>query len=275
MGLSRPGGGAPARRASVVIALGALAVLRALGVLGALGVLASSALGATPQERFRAAGELARRGDYPRAIAAYQDLAASGFESGSLYWNWSQAAMARGATGEALWALLRARELDPSDRAVWRGVDRLREAANLDRAEIAPDPLASVARAARRFWIDRLAVLLLAASLAAHAAFKWRRSPPRLVSFAWVAFVMGLCAAILPVAGAFARPTGAVVHRAAPLLDAASPTAESVGTLREGEVVPILESSGAYVRVEDSSGARGWAHAADVRWLTRAPRRGS
>jgi hypothetical protein len=74
--------------------------------------------------------------------------------------------------------------------------------------------------------------------------------------------------ALVPVASAFARPTGAVVRRGAPLLDAASPTAEAVGTLREGEVVPILERSGDYVRVEDSSGARGWAVATDVRTVS-------
>ena len=68
---------------------------------------------ASPQAKFRQAGELARGGDYPRAIAIYEDLAASGLESASLYWNWAQAAAASGTQGEALWALLRARELDP------------------------------------------------------------------------------------------------------------------------------------------------------------------
>jgi hypothetical protein len=88
---------------------------------------------------------------------------------------------------------------------------------------------------------------------------------------AWTALVLGLLATTVPVAGAFARPIGTVVRRGAPLLDAASSTAEAVGTLREGEVVPFLDQSGDYVRVEDSSGARGWALARDVRAL--APRR--
>ena len=38
--------------------------------------------------------------------------------------------------------------------------------------------------------------------------------------------------------------------------------------MREGEVVPILERGGPYVRIEDSSGVRGWALAEDVRTLT-------
>ena len=236
-------------------------------------IAAATAHAQVSAERFREAGERARAGDYPRAIAIYDSLATSGRESASLYWNWAQAATARGAMGEALWALLRARELDPSDRAVMRDIERLREGANLDRAEIAPDPLAAVARTARRFRLDAIALALLALSLVAHAVYRWRRSATRFVTIAWAALGLGLFAALAPIAGAFARPTGAVVRRGAPLLDAASPTAASVGTLREGEVIPILETSGGYVRIEDSSGARGWALASDVRALGRAPGR--
>jgi len=238
------------------------------------GALAGSIVhAATAEDRFRAANALARQADYPKAIAAYEALAQSGFESAALYWNWAQAAAARGATGEALWALLRARELDPGDRAVRRDIERLREGANLDRAEIAPEPLAALARWARRFRLDLIAVMLMAASLAAHAWLRWRRWAPRLASLAWITLVLGLLVAVVPMVGSLARPTGTVVRRGTSLLDAASPTAEEVGTLREGEVVPILETSGRYVRIEDSSGARGWALAADVRSLAAAPGR--
>jgi hypothetical protein len=245
---------------------GALAV----ALLGAGAGLASAAVApaASAPQRFRDAGELARAGDFPRAIALYESLAVSGHETASLDWNWAQAAYARGAMGEALWALLRARELDPSDRAVGRDIERLREGANLDRAELSPDPLAAVARASRRFRLDLIGVLLLVVSLGAHAGLKLRRGVPRLVPIAWTALTLGLAVAAVPIAGGFAHPTGAVVRRGAPLLDAASPTAEATGTLREGEVLPILEASGEYVRVEDSSGARGWALATDVRPLT-------
>ena len=54
-------------------------------------------------------------------------------------------------------------------------------------------------------------------------------------------------------------------------MDAASPSAEAVGALREGEVVPVLQVSGDWLRVEDNAGARGWAHAADVRRLDAPP----
>ena len=223
------------------------------------------------EERFRVANELARAGDYPKALAGYATLAAAGRESASLYWNWAQAAAARGAQGEALWALLRARELDPGDRAVGREVERMREALNLDPAEIAPEPLAAVARVARRFHLDLVALALLAASLFAHAFARvggLRRGRELAAALA----ALGALVAVAPIAGGLARPTAAVVRRGAPLSDAASPTAEAAGTLREGEVVPILEGTGDWLRVEDNAGARGWAHARDVRRLDRAPR---
>jgi tetratricopeptide (TPR) repeat protein len=233
--------------------------------------LALPLLAGPSDDRFREANELVRAGDYPKAIAAYGALAASGQESASLYWNWAQAATARGASGEALWALLRARELDPGDRAVVRDVERLREALNLDPAEVAPEPLAAAARFSRRFRLDLLGAALVALSVLAHGLGRLRPRPRWPFSLAGAALVLGLLAAAVPLVGSFARPTGVVVRRGAPLVDAASPSAEAIGTLREGEVVPVLEASGEWLRVEDNAGARGWAHASDVRRLDAPP----
>jgi hypothetical protein len=244
--------------------------MRRAGLGFGLLLLAVAAHTAPADERFRAANDLARSGDYPKAIAGWAELAASGHESASLYWNWAQAAAARGTPGEALWALLRARELDPGDRAVVRDVERLRESLNLDRAEIAPEPLAAAARLARRYRLDLVALALLALSLGAHLVARLRRGA-RLSTLAWSAGLVGVVAAAPAFAGSFARPTAVVVHRGAALFDAASPTAEATGTLREGEVVPVLESSGGWLRVESNAGARGWAHSADVWRLDRAP----
>jgi hypothetical protein len=240
-------------------------------LLGVFTAALASPLFAAPDERFREANELVRSGDYPKAIALYAALASSGQESASLYWNWAQAATARGAQGEALWALLRARDLDPGDRAVVRDVERLREALNLDPAEIAPEPLAAVGRWARRFRLDLMAVALLVLSLGAHVLARVRPRTGWAGGAAWTALALGLLTAAVPVAASFARPTAAVVRRAAPLLDAASPTAETTGSLREGEVVPVLETSETWLRVEDNAGARGWAHVDDVRRLDTPP----
>jgi hypothetical protein len=236
-----------------------------------LGLLAGTLAAAPAEQLFREANELVRTGDYPRAIAGYGEIARSGSESAALYWNWAQAAIARGAQGEALWALLRARELDPGDRAVVRDVERLREALNLDPAEIAPEPLAVAGRFARRFRLDLAAAILLAASVLSHALARTRVRPPAASGLAWGTLVVGLAAAAVPLAASVARPTATVVRRGAPLLDAASPSANTAGTLREGEVVPVLDTSGDWLQVEDNAGARGWAHAADVRRLDEAP----
>jgi len=224
--------------------------------------------GPEAEARFRRGNDLARAGDYPKALAAYRELAEAGAEGPSLYWNWAQAASARGSQGEALWALLRARELDPGDRAVSREIERVREAVNLDRAEIAPDPLAAAARFARRFRLDLVAAALLGLSVLAHLFSRFFAARSGRAA-AVLAFGLGVLAAAAPLAGSFARPTAVVVRRGTPLLDQASPTAETVGSLREGEVVPVLDASGEYVRIEDSSGARGWAVAPDVRRLDR------
>ena len=238
-----------------------------------LAALFSTAAGAAPvvepYARFREGNELYRSGDYPKAIDAYREVAASGAESASLYWNWAQAAAARGQAGEGLWALLRGRELEPNDRALTREIERLREAANLDPAEIAPVPLAAARRWSRRLHLDVVAAALLLASVLLHALARRALLSGRLSLAADVALGLGLLVAAVPLAGGFAKPTAVVVQGGAPLLDAASPTAATIGSLREGEVVVVLARSESYVRVEDSSGARGWASTEAARPLER------
>jgi hypothetical protein len=235
--------------------------------LGAVLLLATPSLFAQgdPAGRFQEANAVARAGDYPKAIEAYAQLAA-GEGSPSLFWNWAQAARARGAAGEALWAFLRARELAPGDRAVAREIDEVRAALGLDLAEIAPEPLSAVARFARRFGLGWLAALLILLSVLAHAVARFARAS-RALALAWTAAALALFAAAPVLLAGLERPTGVVVRRGAPLLPAASPTAAAAGTLREGEVVPILDESTGYLRLEDSSGARGWALADDIRRL--------
>ena len=244
------------------------ALVGALTTVSGFVSIASADVPPGPDALFREANDLARAGDYPRATASYAEIAARGQDSASLYWNWAQASRARGAAGEALWALLRALELEPGDGAVDRAIEEVRAELNLDRAELQPDPRAVAARLSRRFGLGWAAALLAVASLVAHGAARFARSPhARTMTLATAALALVL--ALAPVLGAFARPLAVVVRRGAPLLPSASPTAEAAGSLREGEVVPVLDTSGGYVRIEDSSGARGWALAEDVRPLER------
>jgi hypothetical protein len=242
--------------------------MRSVGLALLLGgSLAVASASAGENDAFHQANELARQGDYPKAIAGWQALAQEGHATASLYWNWARAAEARGSLGEALWAQLQARELDPGDVAVEREVDRLRSTLNLDPAEIAPEPLAALRRFNRRFHLAWMALLLLLVSLGMHVTWRLARFPPGAVGAVWATLALGGVVALVVVLGGMARPVGVVVRRGAPLIDGASPTAQTVGSLREGEVVPILERSGDYMRVQDSSGARGWAYQADVRGI--------
>jgi len=238
--------------------------LRGAVLIGLLGA-AVGAAAAAPEEAFRAANQQARSGDLPRAITTYAELAEAGHRSASLYWNWSQAADARGATGEAIWALLRARELDPGDPATSRELERLRLVAGLEPAELAPEPLAALSRQARRFRLALLSLLLLAGSLVAHALARGDGSWRRLAMIAWSLGVAGVLLAAPAGLAGFASHTAVVAAPDVPLVDAASPSAETLAILREGEVVLVLEDSGGYLRIQDSSGARGWADAAHVR----------
>jgi hypothetical protein len=222
------------------------------------------------ESRFRAANEAARTGDLLRAIEGYRELATAGHESASLYWNWAQVAAARGALGEGLWALLRGRTVEPHDARLGQEIDRLRQAASLDPAEISPEPLAGIARLGRRLHLGWVALLAALASVVCHALARRTRlawAGPA----AWTVSALTVAAAAVPLVGSLARPTAVVTRAAAPLLESASSTASSVGELREGEVLPILAESAGYLRVEDSSGARGWAREADVWRLDRPP----
>jgi uncharacterized membrane protein (DUF2068 family) len=245
------------------------ALLLALAALAL--ALVTPLLAQTPEARFRAANAEARGGDLPRALQAYRELAASGHESASLYWNWGQAAAAHQAYGEALWALLRARELEPSDRALGREIERVRGLAGLDAAELAPEPLDPVRRLSRRLHLDLAAVCLLAGSVLLHGLARRAGGAGLLARGGWAALLAGALLALPPLVAAAARPTAVVVGKGAPLLAAAADSAEPVGTLREGEVVPVLERSAAFLRLQDSSGARGWAREGDVRPLAAPP----
>ena len=238
--------------------------------LALLGTLLMGATGA-PDARFREASGLVLEGDAVAAVAIYRELAVAGHESASLYWNWAQAAAARGELGQALWALQRGREIEPSDARLDEEIEHLRDAASLDPAEITPEPLQGLARISRRWHLGLSSIVLLLVSLGCHAVARQVREARWAAPAAWAALTLGVTLAALPLTAGLARPTAVIVSPDAPLFDAASPTAEHIAALREGEVIPILATSGNYLRIEDSAGSRGWAHQRDVWRLDRGP----
>lgn len=233
---------------------------RSLGLLLSAILLASLSAAQTeaPTAVFRRGNEHAARSRWDEAMVEYGRLAGDGVRAPSLYWNWAQAASASGRKGEALWALMRGRELSPGDASMIREAERLRGELGLDPSEVSLGFLGDLRILARRFRFDALAILAFLVSVIAVMAKR-----PRALSLGGL--LVGLALAAPFVAGSWRDPRGVVVQKDAPLLDVARTDALALANLREGEVVPILGEEGEYVRIQDASGARGFAHKTDVR----------
>lgn len=213
----------------------------------------------TPTATFRRANESAARSQWDEALAAYAQLEKTGPRAPSLYWNWAQAASASGRKGEAMWAALRARELAPADSSLYREIERLRGELGLDPSEISLGLLGDLRVYARRFRLDIVAILMFLVSIGVLIGRKPRPGVSR------AAFAVGLLLALPFFLGAWREPRGVIVQKDAPLLDIPRNDAIALANLREGEAVPLLAIEGDYVRIQDASGARGFAHKADVR----------
>jgi hypothetical protein len=112
---------------------------------------------------------------------------------------------------------------------------------------------------ARRFRFDLISILAFV--LSGFLCFGNRRTP----MIAFTVFLIGTLLAVPLLAGRWREPRGVVVLKDASLVDAPRRQGVALSSLREGEVVPILGEEGDYLRVQDASGARGFAHKDDVR----------
>jgi len=219
----------------------------------------AQAAGEAPTAVFRRGNESAARSQWDQALSAYAELEKQGVRAPSLYWNWAQTAAAAGKKGEALWAALRARELAPADPSLSREVERLRAELGLDPSEVSLGLLGDLRVQARRFRLDLAAMVFLALSLGALLGKKPRTTLSR------GALLVGVLLALPFFGGAWRESRGVVIQKDAPLLDIPRDDAIALANLREGEAVPLLAFEGDYVRIQDASGARGFAHTDDVR----------
>ena len=219
----------------------------------------AQAPGDAPTAVFRRGNEGAARSQWDAALGAYAELEKQGVRAPSLYWNWAQTAAAAGKKGEALWAVLRARELAPADSSLSRELERLRAELGLDPSEVSLGLLGDLRVQARRFRLDLAAMVFLVISLGALFGKKPRATLSR------AALLAGVLLALPFFGGAWRGPRGVVIQKDAPLLDIPRDDAVALANLREGEAVPLLAFEGDYVRIQDASGARGFAHKGDVR----------
>jgi hypothetical protein len=246
-------------------------VLAAILVVVAVAPVPESPVDETPASAFRAGNAAATKQQWDEAIAAYDRARLLGARSPALYWNWSQAAISRGSRGQALWALRRAEFLDPRDRTIDAPMARVSAALGLDPSETSLGSLGELGRMLRRVAADRIALGLGLVSL---LPLVTRSHPLRRVATG--AFLLFAVTSAFLLLAQFADERGVVIAASAPLLDAPREDALVIAKLREGEVVPILEApadarsvrdnaEAAYVRIQDASGARGYARLEDVR----------
>ena len=214
---------------------------------------------AAPEDVFRTGNEHAAKGRFDEALLEYGRLERSGVSAPSLFWNWAQVASASGKKGETLWALLRARQLAPVDPSVRRETERVRLELGLDPAETSLGLVGDLALLARRNRFDVLALLCLILSLVLLALGKPRLGLSRILILA------GALLALPYPLERWSDPRGVVVRKDAPLVDIPRADAVHLASLREGEVVPLLGEEGEYVKIQDASGARGFALRSDVR----------
>jgi hypothetical protein len=213
----------------------------------------------TPAAVFRRANENAARSQWDEALAAYAQLEKTGSRAPSLYWNWAQTAAAGGRKGEALWALIRARDLHPADSSLNREIDGLRGELGLDPSETSLGLLGDLRVSARRFRLDIVAAVMFFVSIGALIGRKPRPGISR------AAFAAGALFALPFLLGVWRETRGVIIQKDAPLLDIPRNDAIALANLREGEAVPLLGDEGDYLKIQDASGARGFAHKSDVR----------
>ena len=216
-----------------------------------------------PATAFSRGNESASRGRWDDALTEYGRLAQAGVRSPSLRWNWAQVAYAKGLRGEALWALLSLQDLSPADNTSRREIERLRAELGLDPSEVSMGLLGEARIMARRFRFDLMSILAFV--LSSLLCFENKRK----ATVAPTVFVMGALLALPLLVGRWREPRGVVVRKDASLVDAPLRQGVALSSLREGEAVPILGEEGDYLRIQDASGARGFAHKDDVRKIGR------
>jgi len=212
-----------------------------------------------PAVSFRTANESAARSRWDEAIEKYARLADSGVRAPSLYWNWSQAASANGRQGEAVWSLMCARQLVPGDESVHREIERLRAELGLDPSEISLGLAGDALLVSRRFHLEVFAALAFIVTLIGTVSRRLRTAPSLGFFLAGVLFLAPFWM------GSFQGSRAVVIRKDAPLVDIPRNDAVPLATLREGEVIPVLAEEGDYFKVQDASGARGFAHKSNVR----------
>ena len=237
--------------------------------------LGAQAAESYPDSLWKAGVEAYTAGDWDRALADWNDVAATGLRSKELYYNLGNAYFKNGETARAILNYERACRLDPSDADVRYNLEFARSLTQ-DRIDEVPEFILKT-------WIRKmgyllssnawavLSLVLLALALALVLLFLLGPS----AGARRTGFFAGIAALLLALMGwGFARSqkAGAERHDSAIVLRpvtsvTSSPSADaakSLFILHEGTKVKVLDVVSGYTDIELSDGRRGWLPSADI-----------
>lgn len=231
-------------------------------------VVSNQAMAAADQQRlFQKANQAYSGGDFPQAIALYEEVVASHGFSVNVLLNLGNSYAQAGQVGRAVLNYERGLRLDPDDADLQGNLQLLRREKGLF-AEPPQGWQPFLLLSLDRWALLALTALLLLA-LWRFAALKipWARRYHLSISL--------FCLAVLIVA----TTATAVRYRSfnpsvvladdARLLLSPFPSAASVGAIQEGRLVMVEKSHGDYLYVADENGRRGWMVATELEELRR------
>jgi tetratricopeptide (TPR) repeat protein len=247
----------------------------ALGVVlgAALLAAASAARADLIDEAWRRGNDAYFRGDYPAAVAAYEQLDRQGVVSRDLYYNLGVAYFRQGSLGRAVWSFERAVDLDPEDEDARFNLVQTRKLAErrvhdkIEGAERDPVWIRAVTffTASQQTWIFLLLYLGCFTLL-----FLWRRArdASRAVLGAGAALV-GVAAALIGVllAGRAVLdrlPFGVVLPDVVAVKEGADPNYRTSFSVHAGLRVRLLERDQDWLRIRLANGLEGWVRDQDV-----------
>jgi tetratricopeptide (TPR) repeat protein len=247
-------------------------VKRALLVLALL-LVARSARADLIDEVWRRGNDAYFRGDYPAALAAYEQIDRQGLLSADLYYNLGVVYFRQGQIGRAVWSFERAVTLAPDDEDAKFNLAQARKLAERqvrDRLEGAERDSLWI-RAVTFLTASEQTWLFLILYLSCFVLLFWRRRAREgsraalSASAALVGCAAALAGLLLLGRATLDRlPFGVVLPDVVAVKEGADPNYRSTFSVHAGLRVRLLERDQDWVRIRLSNGLEGWVRDQDV-----------
>jgi len=256
---------------------------RGVGLLAGAALSLAILIGVAParadvvDEAWKRGNDAYLRGDYPGAIAAFEQLDRQGVKSAELDFNLGNAYFRRGELGRAMWAWQRALELDSDHDDARFNLEQARKLANRrvqDKLEGADrDPwwvrLVNQWAPSTETWLFVITYLGFFTALALRLRARRRAAGDEGPTWGALAAILGVAAALsatlLVGRATLARlPYAVVLPDEVAVKEGADPNYRTSFTVHAGLRVRLLEHDQDWVRVRLSNGLEGWVREPDV-----------